>query len=142
MNSTRDYLSPIARLLLSLVFIVAGFQKVGAYQETVAYMESQGVPGLLLPLVLATEIGGGLMVALGWHARIAAMVLAAFSLLSGIVFHLMPAMELAGPEYYGQMAHFWKNLAIAGGMAMIVANGPGLFSLRSKGEPEVTVAAD
>ena len=53
MNSTRDYLSPIARLMLALVFIVAGFQKIGAYQETVTYMESQGIPGLLLPAAAA-----------------------------------------------------------------------------------------
>ena len=132
MNSTRDYLSPVARLMLALVFITSGIQKIGGYQDTVAYMESQGVPGLLLPLVLLVEIGGGLMVALGWHARYAAAVLGLFSLAAGIVFHLIPASEATAPEYYGQMAHFWKNVAIAGGMAMIVANGPGLFSMDTK----------
>ena len=138
MNSSRDYLSPVARLMLALVFIMSGIQKIGGYQETVAYMEAQGVPGLFLPLVLLLEIGGGLMVAVGWHARIAAGLLGAFSLLAGIVFHLLPALEATAPEYYGQIAHFWKNVAIAGGMAMIVANGPGLFSM----EAESTQAPD
>lgn len=133
MNSTRDYLSPVARLMLALVFIVAGFQKLGAYQQTVSYMEGQGVPGLLLPIVLLVEIGGGLMVALGWHARYAAAVLALFSLAAGLVFQLMPALEAYDPDlFYGHISHFWKDVAIAGGMAMIVANGPGLFSMEAR----------
>ena len=132
MNSSRDYLSPIARLMLAMVFIVSGIQKIGAYEQTTAYMESQGIPGLLLPLVLLVEIGGGLMVAIGWHARIAAALLGAFSLLAGIIFQLMPGLEAQGELFYGYMAHFWKDVAIAGGMAMIVANGPGLFSMEAK----------
>lgn len=133
MSSTRDYLSPVARLMLALVFIVAGFQKLGAYQQTVSYMEGQGVPGLLLPIVLLVEIGGGLMVALGWHARYAAAVLALFSLAAGLVFQLMPALEAYDPDlFYGHISHFWKDVAIAGGMAMIVANGPGLFSMEAR----------
>ncbi|MBW0145427.1 DoxX family protein [Sphingomicrobium clamense] len=133
MNSLRDYLSPVARLMLAMVFIVAGLQKVGSYQETVAYMESQGVSGVLLPVVLLVEIGGGLMVAAGWHARTAAGVLALFSLAAGLVFQLMPALEAYDPDlFYGHISHFWKDVAIAGGMAMIVANGPGLFSLESR----------
>ncbi|MBB3763381.1 DoxX family protein [Sphingomicrobium lutaoense] len=138
MNGIRDYLSPLARVFLAAVFIVSGFAKIGEYEATAAYMESQGVPGLLLPLVILTEVGGGLMVVLGWHARTAALLLAGFSLLSGILFHLVPAMEASGAEQIGQMAHFWKNTAIAGGMLLIVANGPGLFSMEKTpyGEPE------
>jgi len=129
MNGMRDYLSPIARVMLATIFIVLGIGKIGAYQETAAYMEYQGVPGLLLPIVIATEIGGGIMVAVGWHARIAAVLLAGFSVLSGFIFHFFPAMEATGLEQAGQMAHFWKNIAIAGGMLLIVANGPGLFAM-------------
>ena len=141
MNSTRDYLSPVARLMLALVFIVAGFQKIGAYQETVGYMESQGIPGLLLPVVLLIEIGGGLMVALGWHARYAAAVLGLFSLAAGIIFQLVPGLDTYDAElFYGHMSHFWKDVAIAGGMAMIVANGPGLFSMEAHAAKKTPVS--
>lgn len=132
MNGIRDYLSPVARVLLSLVFIVSGIAKMGDYAATAAYMESQGVPGLLLPLVIAVEVIGGLMVAVGWHARIAALILAGFSILAGILYHLVPGMEASGAEQVGQMAHFWKNLAIAGGMLLVVSNGPGLFAMEKE----------
>ena len=138
MNGIRDYLSPVARVLLSLVFIVSGIAKIGDYTATAAYMESQGVPGLLLPLVIAVEVVFGLMVAIGWHARMAAIVLAGFSILAGVLYHLIPGMEASGPEQVGQMAHFWKNMAIAGGMLLVVANGPGLFAVEKTafGTPE------
>lgn len=129
MDDSRDYLVPLARLLLSTIFIFSGFNKLINYTGTVFYMEQQGVPGLFLPLVILTEIGAGLMVAVGYKARIAAFLLGGFSFLAGIIFHLIPATELVGAERNEQMAHFFKNIAIAGGFALIVARGAGKFAI-------------
>src|SRR5674476_428125 len=78
----------IARLLAATIFIVAGYGKLGAgYAGTQAYMASAGVPGALLPLVIALEIGGGLALLFGFQTRLVAFLLAGFCIISGILFH-------------------------------------------------------
>ncbi len=110
------------RALLSLIFIMAGASKIGAYAGTQGYMESMGVPGGLLPLVIALEIGAGAAVLLGWGSRLAALALAGFSVIAAFVFHA---------DFNDQMQTilFAKNLAIAGGLLMVVAHGPGAYAL-------------
>ena len=132
MQALQNISAPIARVLLSLIFIVAGLQKVGAYGDTAAYMDSQGVPSLMLPLVILVEVGGGLMVLLGWKARIAAFLLGGFSVISGVLFHLIPAQSMEGFEQQMQMIMFMKNLAIAGGMGMIFHAGAGTYALDNR----------
>lgn len=128
-HPTTPYAAPIGRLLLSVIFIVAGFSKITGYAGTAAYMESQGVPGGLLPLVILVEIGGGIALLLGWQARTAALLLAGFSILSGYLFHFVPSLELEGFAAQAEMTNFMKNITIAGGMLMVVAFGPGKLSL-------------
>ncbi|WP_305857229.1 DoxX family protein [Balneatrix alpica] len=112
-----------ARLLLSQLFIMAGLSKLGGgYQATQGYMEAMGVPGMLLPLVIALELGGGLILLLGWQTRLIALALAGFSLLSGALFHFDPSDNM-------QMIMFSKNLAIAGGLLLLSAYGGGRLSL-------------
>ncbi|RZV51458.1 MAG: DoxX family protein [Sphingomonadaceae bacterium] len=129
MNELRDYLSPVARLMLSLVFIFSGIRKIQLYSGTALYMERYGVPELFLPLVIVTEIGGGLLLTIGYKARIAALLLAGFSLLSGIIFHLAYSWELEGSAAAIEMGQFWKNVAIAGGCLLVVSNGAGHLSI-------------
>jgi putative oxidoreductase len=88
-------------------------------------MQASGVPGALLPLVIAAEIIGGLAVTLGWQTRIAAFALAGFSLLAAALFHSNFADQI-------QMILFLKNVAIAGGFLLLVANGPGRLSVDSR----------
>ncbi len=114
-----------ARVFLSFIFIFSGFGKITGYAGTQGYMESQGVPGILLPLVILLEVGGGLAVLLGWQARIAAFLLAGFSLLSGLLFHFDPENQM-------QMTMLIKNVAIAGGMLLITVHGAGAYSLEKK----------
>ncbi|MGW8311430.1 MAG: DoxX family protein [Thiogranum sp.] len=113
------------RVLMSAIFLSAGFGKIGAYAGTQAYMESMGVPGSALPLVIALEVGAGLAVLLGWQTRISAFLLAGFSVLSAIIFHA---------DFGDQMQSilFMKNLAMAGGLLMLVANGPGSWSVDAR----------
>lgn len=126
--------APVARVLLSVMFISAGLQKISGYAGTQGYMEALGVPGGLLPLVIAVELFGGLALLLGWQARLAAFLLGGFSVISGILFHLVPSFGLEGYEAQAQMINFMKNLTIAGGMGMVVAFGAGAFSIDNLGQ--------
>jgi putative oxidoreductase len=122
MNTLQSLAAPLGRILLSLIFVQSGLNKIVNYAGTQGYMESAGVPGGLLPLVIAVEVAGGLAVILGWHARLAAFLLAGFSLLSGLLFHANFADQM-------QTILFMKNVALAGGFLMIVSLGAGAFSV-------------
>lgn len=110
------------RLLLAVLFLLSGLGKLGAYSATAAFMSSAGVPGALLPAVIATELLGSLSVILGWKARAASFLLAGFSVLSALIFHNNWADQT-------QMIMFMKDLAIAGGLLLLLANGAGRLSL-------------
>ena len=127
MNKLQSFAAPFGRILISFMFIYYGLTKISGYAGTQGYMESMGVPGALLPLVIAVEILGGLAVLLGWHARVAAFLLAGFSLLSALVFHSNFGDQM-------QMIMFMKNVAIAGGFLMIVATGAGAYSLDNRSQ--------
>jgi putative oxidoreductase len=113
------------RVLMSVIFVMAGFSKIGAYTGTQGYMESVGVPGGMLPLVIALEVGAGLALLLGWQTRISAFLLAGFSVLSALIFHA---------DFGDQMQSilFMKNLAMAGGLLILVANGAGSWSIDAR----------
>jgi len=110
------------RFLLGLLFLLSGLGKVGAYGSSAAYMSATGVPGALLPAVIATEVFGALAIILGWRTRLVAFLLAGFSLVTALVFHNNLADQT-------QMIMFFKNLSIAGGFLLLVANGAGPLSL-------------
>ncbi|MGH8060850.1 MAG: DoxX family protein, partial [Pseudoxanthomonas sp.] len=86
------------------------------------YMEAMGVPGALLPLVIALELGGGLALLAGAFTRWIAIAIALFSLVSAFIFHA----DFADPM---QAISFWKNVAMAGGFFVLAANGAGSLSL-------------
>jgi putative oxidoreductase len=125
MNQLQAIAAPVGRIFLALVFVTSGFGKISGYAGTQGYMEAMGVPGASLPLVIALELLGGLAIMLGWHTRIAASLLAGFSLLSALLFHANFGDQM-------QMIMFMKNVSIAGGFLMLVAMGGGAFSLDSR----------
>jgi len=127
MNQLQTIAAPVARILLSLMFVTSGLSKISGYAATQGYMEAMGVPGAMLPLVIVLELIGGLAVMLGWKTRIAAFLLAGFSLLSALLFHANFGDQM-------QMIMFMKNISIAGGFLMIVSLGGGAFSLDSRKE--------
>lgn len=111
------------RFGLSLIFILSGVAKLGAgYAGTQGYMEAMGVPGALLPLVIAAEIGGGLAILAGALTRWAAVGLAVFSMASAFLFHF----DLGDQD---QFINFMKNIAIAGGFLVLAAHGAGKVSV-------------
>lgn len=115
----------LARVLLAAIFLLSGIQKITQYAGAEVYMESSGLPGILLPVVIALEIGGALALILGLMTRWVALALSAFCIATALLFHdqLDDAM---------QFIMFWKNMAMAGGFLAIAAHGPGPLSLDAK----------
>ena len=113
------------RILLASLFLLSGLNKLGAYGATAAYMSSAGVPGTLVPAVIATEVLGALAIILGWKPRVAAIVLAGFSLLTAFTFHNHFADQI-------QMIMFLKNVSIAGGLLLLVVHGAGPISIEGR----------
>ena len=122
MDNLQALSAPIGRLLLSMIFIFSGFTKITGYAATQGYMESMGVPGMLLPLVIAVELFGGLAILFGFKARLVAILMAGFSVVSALLFHQFWIDE-------SQMNPFMKNIAMAGGFLMIFAHGAGAYSI-------------
>ena len=133
MNDKIANAVPVARALLALIFIMAGLQKITGYEGTQGYMEFMGVSGSLLPLVIAVEVLGGLALLLGFQARIAAILLAGFTVIAGAMFHLIPSFGMEGMAAQGEVIHFMKNLSITGGLLLIVAFGSGPWSVDNRG---------
>ncbi len=129
MRTAIEKLAPWAdlagRVLIAAIFLVAGASKLGNYQGTQGMMASAGVPGGLLPLVILTELGGGLLIVVGLFTRYAALALAGFCVLTGLVFH-------AGGADQMQQIMFMKNLAMTGGFLFLVARGADKISLDAK----------
>ncbi len=112
----------VGRLLLAAIFIQAGWGKIGGYEATAAFMGKAGVPGTLLPLVIAVELLGGILIVIGWQTRLVAIGLAVFTVLAAVFFHMNFGDR-------NQSVHFMKNLAIAGGFLALAASGPGAWSV-------------
>jgi putative oxidoreductase len=126
MSSANRPIEWIARVLLAAIFVYFGFDKIGGYAGTAAYMASHGVPAALLPLVIALELGGGIAIVAGYRTRLVAAALAAFSIVSGLLFH-------AGADP-AQQTQLFKNVALAGGFLLLVVNGAGAWSLDARRE--------
>jgi putative oxidoreductase len=113
------------RILLMTLFLISGLGKITAYAATADYMASAGVPGVLLPLVIALEVFGSLAIILGWQARPAALLLAVYALATAALFHANFANQV-------QMVMFLKDLSIAGAFLMLAVNGAGSLSLDAR----------
>jgi len=114
-------LALVARVFASAIFIGAGISKLGSYAGTEGYMASMGVPGGLLPLVIALELGGGIALLLGFQTRLVAFLLAGFSIIAGLIFH-------TGADQIQQIM-LMKNFAMAGGLLAFTLFGAGRLSL-------------
>ncbi|WP_420408345.1 DoxX family protein [Hoeflea sp.] len=117
----------IGRVLMSIIFITAGYGKLGGVEGTAGYMASMGIPlpGITVWLVIALELLGGIAILLGFFTRYVSWALAAFCLLSGYLAHYQPGDQM-------QMISFMKNLAIAGGFLALAAHGAGALSVDAR----------
>jgi putative oxidoreductase len=121
----QDLAAPLGRILLALMFVVAGLDKISGYSGMQGYMESMGVPGAALPLVIVLEVLGGLALMLGWHTRLSAFLLGGFTILATLLFH-----SNIGDQT--QMLFFMKNLSIVGGLLLVVSLGAGPYSIDNR----------
>lgn len=112
------------RILLAAIFLLSGLSKLANPGGIVGYIASAGLPLPTFGLALAVlvEVGGAALLILGYRTRWTAVMLAAFSVVTAIVFH-----HQFGDQ--NQLIHFLKNLAIAGGLLQVAASGAGRFSL-------------
>ncbi|CAM3672593.1 MULTISPECIES: DoxX family protein [Rahnella] len=122
MNKLQDTALLVARILMPILFIVAGWGKINGYTATAGYMTSMGVPSFFLPLTILLEFGGGLAILFGFFTRTTALITAIFTILTALIFHTDFAQGV------NQMM-FMKNLSIAGGFFVLFASGPGAFSI-------------
>ena len=118
-------IQPLGRIMLALIFILAGVGKIMDPAGTMGYMQSMGVPSILLWPTIALEVLGGLAVAVGYKTRYAAFALAAFSILAAIIFHRNFADQM-------QMILFLKNIAIAGGLLLLAVGGRTAYSMDNR----------
>lgn len=114
----------IAPALVGLLFLVAGYNKIGAFDYVAGWMSAMGLPAtsLLLALTIALEIVAGMMLILGVKTRWAALALAAFLIPTTLIFHNFWAVDAA--QYQDQLTAFLKNLAILGATLMVAAQTP------------------
>ena len=125
---TRQYAPLVGRALLSFIFIISGLGKITGFSATAAYMAGMGMPMpevLLVPTIII-ELGGGLMLLLGWNARWAALAIFLFIIPTTLIFHPFWVDDAAQMQ---NQINFMKNLGIMGGMLYIMAFGSGPCSL-------------
>jgi putative oxidoreductase len=129
MNPTRDLAALVGRILLGIVFIPAGFSKIGGFTGTAGYIASKGLP---LPevgaaLAIVVEIVAGIALVVGWKTRWAALALAVFTLVASVFFHAFWAVP---PEQHmTQYLMFMKNIGVVGGLLALYAFGAGRISI-------------
>ncbi len=119
----------VARILLVLIFLTSGFGKVTGFEGTVGYIASKHLPMPEVAAIIAIlcELGAGILIAVGFKARWAGLVLAIFTLAAGFLFHDYWNADAAAKM--GQQINFWKNISMAGGLLMVFAFGPGRYSV-------------
>jgi putative oxidoreductase len=124
---------PLAgRIFITAIFFISGYHKIIGFSAVSGMMAKVGMPmpDLLLVGAIVCEIGGGLMVLLGWNACLGALLLTVFTVPATLIFHNFWGVDAA--QYQNQFNHFMKNLAIVGGLLYVMAMGPGPYSLKSK----------
>lgn len=129
LNPAQNAMALVGRALIALLFIPAGYTKIGGFANTVAYISSKGIPlaELCAAAAIGAELGLGLLLLVGWQARWAALGLAIFTLVITPIFHAFWAMPAA--QVMVQQQAFFKNIAVAGGLLVIAAFGAGGWSL-------------
>jgi putative oxidoreductase len=123
LESYNDVTLLVARLFYSSLFVTFGYFKVTAFAATAASMASRGLPPDLFAIIaIVFELGGGLLMLVGYQTRCVALALAIYTLIAALIAHTHWADA-------NQLTHFFKNMAIIGGSLAFVASGAGAYSL-------------
>ncbi len=134
MDKLRRFAPLLGRLLMSLIFLASGFWKIRYWSGSLELMTDKEIPAasVLLALAIVFEVLGGLALLIGFEARLAALALFLYLIPVTAMFHNF--WGLLGPERHGQEINFLKNLAIMGGLAMVMAFGAGPLSVDAGAE--------
>lgn len=129
MNTLNRYGPLAGRILIAAIFIFAGFGKITGFEGTVGYIASKGLPLPQLAAIgaIIIELGGSIMLVLGWKTRLAAAALFLFTGLAALFFHNFWAVS--PDQAQNQMIHFMKNISMMGGQLFVVIHGAGALSL-------------
>jgi putative oxidoreductase len=133
MDQLQKFAAPVGRVMLALIFILSGIGKITGYDGTAQYMAAKGLPmiGVLLPLTILTELGGGILLAIGFQTRWVALALSGFCIISALIFH--DFWTVTDPmQHMNQQINFLKNVSMAGGLLMIFSMGPGYYHVDRK----------
>jgi putative oxidoreductase len=120
----RNYVLPVGRVFLALIFVITGMTKLTHWSATMGYMASRGLPWIpvLLAIAIVFELAGGLLIVIGYRTELVALVLFAYLVPVTLVFHSF--WSLHGMEAQMQMVNFLKNVAIMGGLLTLAATSP------------------
>jgi len=131
-NKLQAPLSLAGRLLLAALFLPAGLGKIAGFAGTAGYIASKGLPlpELGAVIAIAVEVLGSLALIAGFGTRIAALVLAAFTLVASFIFHNY--WGVPADQAYVQQLMFFKNIGVVGGLLILAANGAGAFSVDAR----------
>lgn len=132
LDSLKNPLSLIGRILLAMLFLPAGISKIAGFAGTIGYIGSAGlpVPQVAAAVAVLVEVGGGLALLAGFGTRIAALALALFTLVATFAFHNYWAVP--ADQAMMQQLMFFKNIAVVGGLLVLAAHGAGAFSLDAR----------
>jgi putative oxidoreductase len=129
MNTLNRYGPLVGRILIALIFVMSGAGKITGFEGTVGYIASKGLPLPQLAAIGAifVELGGGLMLIVGWRARWAATAMLIFTAAAAVVFHNFWAVP--ADQVQNTMIHFMKNISMMGGLLFVLIHGSGALSL-------------
>ena len=132
LNQLRNPLDLVGRVLIALLFLPAGIQKISGFAGTVGYAASAGMPmpQVAVAVGLVIEIVGGLAILRGWHTRCAALILGFFTLIASFFFHNFWGVPAEAAMM--QQLLFWKNIAVVGGLLGYAAHGAGAWSMDAR----------
>ena len=125
-----DRFGPLAgRILIALIFVMSGAAKIAGFSGTVGYIASKGLPLATVGAVAAiiVELGGGILLIVGWQARLAAAAMFVFTFFAAVFFHDFWAVP--ADQVQNTMIHFMKNISMMGGLLYVAVHGSGPLSL-------------
>ena len=129
MNTLNRFGPLAARILIALIFVLSGYGKIAGFEGTVGYIASKGLPLPQLAAIgaIIVELGGGVLLIVGWKARWAAAAMLVFTAFAAFLFHNFWAVP---PEQaQNQMIHFMKNISMMGALLLVVIHGSGALSV-------------
>ena len=125
MDALNRYGPLVGRLMIAAIFVGSGFRKITGFDGTVGYIASKGLPLPQLAAIAAiiVELGGGILLILGWKTRWAAAAMCIFTVVAALIFHNF--WGVPAEQAQNQMIHFMKNICMAGGLLYVVVFGSG-----------------